>query len=273
MMTEANCTGRETVPDGVGMGAYNMDSHNAQRLVVNGMVKNEGDVQITGIHPYPVAFRSIVPQQKECTNLLVPVCLSASHMAYGSIRMEPVFMVLAQSGAVAACMAIDKNIAVQDVDIKQLQAILANNPLGDNSIPEVLVDNDDTAHTSSSGRWKRETNGGYGPSLLVHQTGDTAAAVSFFPAIQRTARYDVYLYFPKLKDMSTITKVIISDGQKTTAAAINKTAINVTGQTSGEWVHVTTASFSAGKKASVTVSSAGADGAIVADAVLFVPVK
>lgn len=94
VMTEANCTGRVTVTDGVGMAAYTMDSHNCGRLVVQGMVRNEGDVQIGGFGPYPVAYRSIIPKAAECGNLLVPVCLSSTHIAYGSIRMEPVFMVL-----------------------------------------------------------------------------------------------------------------------------------------------------------------------------------
>ena len=272
IMTEANCTGRVVVPDGVGMGAYNMDSHNAQRIVVNGMVKNEGDVQINGIHPYPVAYRSVIPQAKECTNLLVPVCLSASHIAYGSIRMEPVFMVLAQSSAVAACMAIDKNTSVQKVDIKQLQATLKNNPLADNSIPEILVDNDDTAHTISSGQWKRETNGGYGPSLLVNNAADKIlATVKFVSAIKHTAKYHIYMYCPKLRDIATVTSVKIFDGQKTISVSINKNDVNITGQTSGEWVLLTTVSLTAGKKTSVTVSNEGADGAVVADAVLFVP--
>jgi hypothetical protein len=109
VMTQANCEGKKTVDDRIALAAYTMDSHNAERLVVNGMVKNEGDVQIGGFGPYPIAYRSITPKTGECSNLLVPVCLSASHIAYGSIRMEPVFMVLGQSAAVAACLAIDKN--------------------------------------------------------------------------------------------------------------------------------------------------------------------
>ncbi|RYY55089.1 MAG: FAD-dependent oxidoreductase, partial [Chitinophagaceae bacterium] len=105
VMSQANCEGREVVEDEAGMAAYTMDSHNCQRIVVNGMVKNEGNVEIGGFGPYPISYRSLVPKKEECTNLLVPVCLSASHIAYGSIRMEPVFMVLAQSSAVAACLA------------------------------------------------------------------------------------------------------------------------------------------------------------------------
>jgi hypothetical protein len=124
VMTQHNCQGREVVKDGIGQAAYTMDSHNCQRLVVNGMVKNEGDVQVGGFGPYPVSYRSIVPKKTECTNLLVPVCLSASHIAYGSIRMEPVFMVLGQSAATAACMAIDSKKSVQDIDVKSLQKLL-----------------------------------------------------------------------------------------------------------------------------------------------------
>ena len=124
VMTQHNCQGREKVQDGIGLAAYTMDSHNCQRVVVNGMVKNEGDVQEGGFGPYPISFRSIVPKKSECSNLVVPVCLSASHIAYGSIRMEPVFMVLGQSAALAACMALDSKIAVQDIDVMKLQTIL-----------------------------------------------------------------------------------------------------------------------------------------------------
>jgi hypothetical protein len=127
VMTQHNCQGHEIVEDVAGMAAYTMDSHNIQRIVVNGMVKNEGDVQIGGFGPYPVSYRSIVPKKSECTNLVVPVCLSASHIAYGSIRMEPVFMVLGQSAATAACMAIDAGSSVQEIDVKKLQSVVGIN--------------------------------------------------------------------------------------------------------------------------------------------------
>jgi FAD dependent oxidoreductase len=129
IMTEANCFGKIRVADSVGEAAYTMDSHNCQRVIVNGMVKNEGDVQIGGFPPYPISYRSIVPKKSECTNLLVPVCLSASHIAYGSIRMEPVFMVLGQSSAIAAVMAIDLQLPLQEVPIKKLQEELKEDPL------------------------------------------------------------------------------------------------------------------------------------------------
>jgi hypothetical protein len=127
-MTENNCTGKLKVQDGIGWAAYTMDSHNCQRVIIKGMVKNEGDVQVGGFPPYPVSYRSLVPKQNECTNLLVPVCLSASHIAYGSIRMEPVFMVLGQSAAEAAIMAIDLHLPVQKIPAEKLQKELRDNP-------------------------------------------------------------------------------------------------------------------------------------------------
>lgn len=128
IMTEHNCRGTEKVTDGIGQAAYTMDSHNCQRIVVNGMVKNEGNVEVGKFPPYPVSYRSLTPRQSECTNLLVPVCLSATHIAYGSIRMEPVFMVLGQSAGMAASMAIDEKKPVQKISVGKLQQWLEDDP-------------------------------------------------------------------------------------------------------------------------------------------------
>lgn len=121
VMTEHHCWGDQVASDPVGLAAYGMDSHNTQRYAVDGRVLNEGDVQVHGFAPYPIAYRSIVPKEQECENLLVPVCLSASHIAYGSIRMEPVFMVLGQSAATAACQSIDQECSVQGIDAELLE--------------------------------------------------------------------------------------------------------------------------------------------------------
>ncbi len=121
VMTEHNCRGEEVAEDSVGLAAYTMDSHNCQRFVKDGRALNEGDVQVGGMPPYAISYRSIVPKKAQCQNLLVPVCLSASHIAYGSIRMEPVFMVLGQSAATAAAMALDGGTPVQDVVYEALK--------------------------------------------------------------------------------------------------------------------------------------------------------
>ncbi len=126
VMTEKNCRGIEKVADSIGLASYNMDSHNCRRIVRGGLVENEGDVQAPSPHPFPISYASIVPRVAECENLLVPVCLGASHIAYGSIRMEPVFMVLGQSAATAGVLAIDENVAVQRVDYGALRARLAS---------------------------------------------------------------------------------------------------------------------------------------------------
>jgi hypothetical protein len=124
VMTEHHCRGDQVAEDSVGLAAYNMDSHNCQRIVKQGRVKNEGDVQVPPMKPYPISYRALVPKATECANLLVPVCLSSSHIAYGSIRMEPVFMILGQSAATAACQSISRNVPVQKVDYAELKARL-----------------------------------------------------------------------------------------------------------------------------------------------------
>jgi len=125
VMTENELLKRRPTPESVGMGSYTIDSHNVQRYVTEeGHVHNEGDIGVGLPGPYEIAYGALVPKKEECQNLLVPVCASASHIAFGSIRMEPVFMILGQSAAVAACMAIDENIAVQDVEYEKLKNML-----------------------------------------------------------------------------------------------------------------------------------------------------
>lgn len=128
VMTQKHCEGIETVTDAVGLAAYGMDSHNVQRYITTGgFARNEGNVQAGVAGPYPISYRSIIPSADECTNLLVPVCLSASHIAFGSIRMEPVFMVLGQSAALAAAEAIQADVALQQVPYSTLQKKLLEN--------------------------------------------------------------------------------------------------------------------------------------------------
>lgn len=268
VMTQHHCQGKEKVADGVGMAAYTMDSHNCDRQIVNGMVKNEGNVEEGGFGPYPVSYRAIIPKENEAANLFVPVCLSATHIAYGSIRMEPVFMVLAQSAAVAAGMAIDAGCSVQQVNVKALQTTLRTNPLADGSTPEILVDNDDTAHVKISGKWQSVTHGGYGPSYL---SAEKDAAIQFMPVITKGGQYDVYAYFPKPAHLTSQTIIHVFDGKQHTPVTISSAAIQVVGQTSGEWVKLGSYTLPAGESSYVRISTDGADGVVVADAILFIP--
>lgn len=125
VMTEHDVLGVKEVPQPVGMGSYSLDSHNTQRFVTpGGFVQNEGDIGVHPKQPYSISYGTLIPKKEECTNLLVPVCVSSSHTAFGSIRMEPVFMILGQSAAAAAALAIDENISVQDLDYAKLRKVL-----------------------------------------------------------------------------------------------------------------------------------------------------
>lgn len=126
VMTEHDTFGEREITDPVGMGSYHLDSHNVQRYIKpDGYVQNEGDIGVAPKKgPYRISYGSLVPKKQECSNLLVPVCISSSHIAFGSIRMEPVFMILGQSAALAASLAIDKGVAIQDLDYTLLKKAL-----------------------------------------------------------------------------------------------------------------------------------------------------
>ncbi len=273
VMTQANCQGREVTDDGIGIAAYTMDSHNCERIVVNGMVKNEGNVEIGGFGPYPISYRSIIPKESECKNLFVPVCLSASHIAYGSIRMEPVFMTLSQSAAVAASMAIDKKQTVQQVDVKKLQQFLKADPLLDGSTPEVVTDNDDSAHVTITGSWEKVKTGGYGPSFLRTDASDEERKIEFRPEIEVDGIYKLYAYLPQIENMSSKTQFIIFDGKISKNVLIKKSDLRVEGQTSGGWVELGKFNLPKGRKISVIVTNKNVNGSIAADAILFKPAK
>jgi hypothetical protein len=128
VMTEHDILDKKATPQSVGMGSYTMDSHHVQRYVTeDGYVQNEGDIGVKVPEPYEIAYASLVPKKEDCENLLVPVCVSSSHIAFGSIRMEPVFMILGQSAATAAVQAIEEDVAVQDINFEKLRDRLHQN--------------------------------------------------------------------------------------------------------------------------------------------------
>jgi Pyruvate/2-oxoglutarate dehydrogenase complex, dihydrolipoamide dehydrogenase (E3) component, and related enzymes len=275
VMTQAHCEGHEIVDDGIGMAAYTMDSHNCQRIVIKKdgkhFVKNEGNVEIGGGLPYPISYRSIIPKENECKNLLVPVCLSASHIAYGSIRMEPVFMVLAQSAAIAATEAIHTG-SVQSVDVKKVQAILHEDPLLDGSFSEILIDDSDLDLPSNNDWEVLKKQGGYGPSFLKlkNQNGQP---IRFTPNIEHEGKYKVYTYYHMRKDIAPTITYFISNGTDNWTKRINKDSVKIEGQTSGEWIELGTYDFHKNTKSYIEISAGNTNGIVIADAVLFIPIK
>ena len=274
--TQADCENRTTVEDGVGMAAYTMDSHNCQRIVIHkdgrAMVKNEGDVQIGIGSPYPVSYRSITPKREECTNLLVPVCLSASHIAYGSIRMEPVFMVLGQSAAKAACLAIDNNTDIQKIDVAQIQRMYDEDPLLDGTAPDILVD-DTAVEPAGNSQWRRvNTYGGYGPSLYMLEPTVRTEALRYPFSVKRDGRYTIYTYYSKRGGMSKLSQLTVFDGTEHKRITIDYDAVTIHGQTSGEWVSLGEYDLRAGTSGYVEFDNGGeVTGTLYADAVLVVP--
>ena len=267
VMTEANCEGTKVAKDGIGLAAYTMDSHNCQRIVVHRMVKNEGDVQVGGFDPYPVSYRSLVPRKSECTNLLVPVCLSASHIAYGSIRMEPVFMVLGESAAVAASLAIDDRKPVQEVDVQMINRILNANPELDGTIPEILVDVADSGHVTLNGQWTPLAQGGYRKSYLT-ASENPANSARFNPEIKQSGSYSVYVYLPGSAGANHRCLVEVNSGSARETKLIHGSRPNMEGP--GEWIRLGRWRFRKGKGSSVVIRGAGGEGVVAADALLFV---
>jgi ribulose 1,5-bisphosphate synthetase/thiazole synthase len=273
VMTQANCEAKEIVTDGIGMAAYGMDSHNTDRFVINGMVKNEGDVQRGVAGPYPIAYRAITPKKQECRNLLVPVCVSASHIAYGSIRMEPVFMVLSQSAATAAVIAINEKKAVQEIDVKKLQRMLSADPLADGSKPEMVIDDQDKTHVSAKGAWAFQKGDGYGPGYSFVM-GDSLSenTFRFIPEFRLAGKYKVYTYIlPRLKNAAAEFTATVFNGNKAQRVTVRKSDIQLSGQTSGEWFYLGSFDFRSGSGSYVELSDKGSTGIVAADAVLLVP--
>ncbi len=122
IMTENDVLGKRPVAGSIGMGSYTMDSHNVQRYVTSrGYVQNEGDIGVAAPKPYQIAMGSIMPMRDQCNNLLVPVCISCSHIAFGSIRMEPVFMILGQSTGTIASLALKNHKDIHDLTYDEVK--------------------------------------------------------------------------------------------------------------------------------------------------------
>jgi hypothetical protein len=189
VMTQSNALGQVKSPDSIGLACYPIDAHSAERTVVGGYVRNEGSVGNLSVSPFPISYRSIVPHTNECSNLLVPWCLSASHVCFGAIRMEPTGMVLGQSAATAACFAIDDGVAVQQVNLAKLQAQL--------TVDKQLLQWGNSANNTSNlpviNLWATDANASrFGPqagSFTISCTANTNTTLTIYLYIGGTAIY------------------------------------------------------------------------------------
>jgi len=286
VMTQHHCQGREVVDDPVGMAAYTMDSHNVQRYMdATGQVRNEGDVQVGGFPPYPISYQSLVPKAQECANLLVPVCLSSTHIAFGSIRMEPVFMVLGQSAATAAVQAIQEGMSVQMIDYNALQKRLLadgqvlrwDGPAGRvvhgldaGTLSGVVVDE---TKAEVNGLWVKSTStqGFFGLQYLHDgHEGKGEKTVRYEMSVPQAGVYEVRISYSAHANRASNVPVIIrhADGESTVKVNQRRPGRAGPGMESlGTW------RFTKEQPATVTISNAGTDGYVIADVVQLLPVK
>lgn len=283
VMTEKNCRYQETIADSVGLAAYNMDSHNCRRLVRDGNVENEGDVQVAPMKPYPVSYRSIVPKQDECENLFVPICLAASHIAYGSIRMEPVFMIMGQSSATAAAMAIDDKVAVQRVDYDKLRTRLladgqillwtnAGTARGQMNpdqagatrgtqvaakLPGIVVDDDEARKV---GEWVNSSTVPHkvGTGYSHDDNGNKGSmSLAFTPEIPEEGRYELVFFSTPNANRASNVPVAVTVGGETKTITVNEKLKAATS--------LGIFQLPKGKSTMVTISNKDTDGYVVAD--------
>jgi hypothetical protein len=284
VVTELDCRRKRDTPMSVGMGSYNMDSHNCARYVTpDGFVQNEGDVQVSPGGPYRISYQSIVPKKDECPNLFVPVCVSSSHIAYGSIRMEPVFMVLGQSAATAAVFAIDDKLDVQKVDYEKLKKrLLADKQvlefaappregaLDPKKLPGVVVDDTD-AELKGFDATSSAISPFVGTSYRHDGNKDQGKqSAKFVPDLPAAGKYEVRLAYTANPNRATnATAVVIHTGGETTVKVNQRKAPPI----DKLWVSLGTFQFEKGKGGTVTVGNLDADGFVVVDAVQWLPVK
>ena len=285
VMTEQDCLSARQTPQPVGMGSYTMDSHNVQRYVTaDGSVQNEGDIGVGTPQPYQISYLCIVPRKSECTNLLVPVCASSSHIAFGSIRMEPVFMILGESAATAAVLAIDAGSAIQDLPYDTLRRRL----LADGQVLELPPDGHakrprrgipasrlqgtvvDDIKAAFVGNWNH--SGTIGPFVAAgyrHDGNDHKGQMSAtFTAEVSPGRYQVRLACAASGNRASNVPVRVEHRGGSTKVIVNQ---RKTPTIDGAFVLLGTFDFDS--TATVTLSNEGTDGYVIADAVQFFPAK
>ncbi len=267
VMNQQHCSGTVIASDSVGLAAYAMDSHNVQRHLKNGMVKNEGDVQMIVANPYPISYRSIIPKRGECPNLLVPWSLSATHMAFGSIRMEPVFMGLSQSAAIAASLAIDQNIAIQDIAYPPLRQALvaAGQSLGNPAagLPTSVVDNTHPTLVTTTGTWLpgTTTSGFVGTDYLHDNNAGQGTKEVFYRISSGLQR--VYLRWTAHTNRASNVTVEIRHRDGSANLSVNQR------ENGGKWNLLGIYPFTGTAEEGLRIKTNGANGYVVADAVGF----
>jgi hypothetical protein len=278
VMTENELLKKRPTPEPIGMGSYTMDSHNVQRYVTpEGYVQNEGDIGVSTRGPYEIALGSILPKKKQSENLLVPVCVSSSHIAFGSIRMEPVFMILGQSAATVASMALEEGIAVQDVAYAKLRARLLKDDqvlnyeytytgkagIDPSKLKGTIVED---GMAKLTGNWGNSSSSGSWIGREYRHDGKTSdgRSTARFETKLKSGRYEVRLAYSHHANRASNVPVIVhhASGEKTVVVnQQNVPPIDTVFISLGEF------DFTSDAPAVVTISNQATDGYVIIDAV------
>jgi len=282
VMTEHELLKRRPTPEPIGMGSYTIDSHNVQRYVTpEGYVQNEGDIGVSTGGPYSIALGSILPKQEQCENLLVPVCVSSSHIAFGSIRMEPVFMILGQSAATVAALAIDRDEPVQKVPydvlrerlLKDGQVLEYANSAGSRTgiapkqLDGIVVDD---SQATRKGNWLPSSAVGkfVGSGYVHNNKAQEPTSLRFETKLPEAGEYEVRLAYPAHANRAPKVAVVVEHAGGATTVIIDQ---RKTPKGDGLFESLGTFTFSPDRPAVVTISNDGATGYVVADAVQWLP--
>ena len=255
VMTQSNAEARVTAPDGICLARYNIDSHGVQRIPSGGFSRWEGSIGGTPPYPYPISYRAIIPRSNECQNVFSTFALSASHVAFASCRMEPVFMMSSHAAGVAAAFAIDDNVASQQLNYAKLSAQLrADGQLlswapATSATNGIILDQDTIPGTTNSGGWSAGANaGGYlGNYLLDGAANKGLRWVSYSPTLPTNGTYEVYAWWVEASNRATNTPYDIIHAAGTNRVLVNQKIA------SGGWFKLMTTNFNAGTSGQVII--------------------
>jgi hypothetical protein len=278
VMRQSDCTQRLSKQDSIGMGSFIMDSHAVSRLVSqDGSVIDEGNFDVP-VRPYQIPYRSLVPRPDQCPNLLVPVCMSASHVAYGSIRMEPQYMIMGQACGLAAVQAARKQIAVQDVDVPALQTRLREQqqvlelalPPGTlqiKDLPGIVIDD---AEAQFTGEWQASSSSGGIEGMYRHDMneGKGGKTARFEIRVPKAGHYEVRFAYTTAPNRATNVPVKVTDADGEKIVIVNE---KETPPLDKAFVSLGKFRFTVEKPAIVTVTTEKTDGYVVVDAVQLLP--
>ncbi len=280
VMNQKDCQADIKKKDTVGMGSFVIDCHIVQRIeAADGTVTDEGSFQDAPARPYNIAYRSITPKRAECTNLLVPFCFSASHIAYCSMRMEPVYMALGQASGLAAVQAMKNNQTVQEIDVTTLQAkLVEQKAVIDLAVPEVVLSSslpgivEDETHALFVGEWISSNFGNPIDGASRHDggTGQGNKSARFNMKVPKAGKYDVrFAYSPSTNRASKVI-ITIEQGQSITASATVNQRLTPP-PADKNFVSLGAYDFTTDHEVIITVSNKDANGIVSVDAVQLLP--